>query len=253
MSVFAWIGALAIGLSLGLLGSGGSILTVPVLVYLVGQDPKVAIASALMIVGLISLFSVLPYWRKGLISWRTLLLFAPPGMAGAVAGAWAAHFVSAQLQMLVFAGLMLAAAWLMWRPLKLDDNAPHTPRAWWKIVIDGFVVGVVTGMVGVGGGFLIIPALMLLGGLPVRLAVGTSLVIITLNAFSSFLTYLHVLESLNLSVDWTVIGGISAVGIAGGWLGHHISHRLDQALLRRIFALFLLFMGAFIIYKNGSF
>ncbi|WP_294949378.1 sulfite exporter TauE/SafE family protein [Sulfurivirga sp.] len=253
MSLFAWAGALAIGLSLGLLGSGGSILTVPVLVYLVGQDPKVAIAGSLMIVGLISAFSALPYWRKGLISWRTLAWFAPPGMAGAVAGAWAAHFVSAQVQMLIFAALMLSAAWLMWKPLKLDDEAPHEPRAWWKIIIDGFVVGAVTGMVGVGGGFLIIPALVLLGGLPMRLAVGTSLVIIALKSFAGFVEYLHVLKSLKLSVDWTVIWLISAVGIAGGWLGHHLSHRLDQAHLRRIFAVFLLFMGAFIIYRNWPF
>lgn len=252
MSVFAWIGALAIGLSLGLLGSGGSILTVPVLVYLVGQDPKVAIAGSLMIVGLIALFSAVPYAKKGLVSWRTLAWFAPPGMAGAVAGAWAAHFVSAQLQMLIFAGLMLSAAWLMWKPLKLDD-APHEPRAWWKIIIDGFIVGAVTGMVGVGGGFLIIPALVLLGGLPMRLAVGTSLVIIALKSFAGFVEYLNVLKSLHLAVDWQVIWLMSAMGIAGGWLGHHISHKMNQTTLRRVFAVFLVLMGLFIIYKNWPF
>jgi len=122
-----------------------------------------------------------------------------------------------------------------------------------KIIIDGFVVGAITGMVGVGGGFLIIPALVLLGGLPMRLAVGTSLVIIALKSFAGFWEYLHVLDSLHLAVDWTVIWLIAAIGIAGGWLGHHISHRMDQATLRRVFAVFLVFMGAFIIYKNWPF
>lgn len=249
--LLAWIGALVIGITLGLLGSGGSILTVPVLTYLVGQETKVAIAGSLMIVGIISVFSAIPYARQKLVKWRTVVLFGVPGMVGASAGAWAAHFVSDAMQMLIFAALMLVAAFLMFRPVKLDDeNQEHAERAMYKIAIDGFVVGAITGLVGVGGGFLIIPALVLLGGLSMRLAVGTSLIIIAVKSFAGFVSYLPVLESLNLSIDWSVIWIFSAIGIVGGWLGHQISSKVNQEQLKKGFAVFLVLMGAFILYKN---
>lgn len=248
--ILAWIGALFIGLSLGLLGSGGSILTVPVLVYVVGQDPKIAIAGSLMIVGIISVFSALPYARQGLVKWRTVFIFGIPGMLGAFLGAWGAHYVSNAIQMLIFAALLLSAAYLMFRPVKLDAETPTQERAIYKIALDGLAVGAVTGLVGVGGGFLIIPALVLLGGLSMRLAVGTSLVIIAAKSFVGFYEYLHVLESLSLSIDWHIIGIFSAIGVVGGWLGHRVSNHVDQALLKRIFAFFLVIMGAYILYKN---
>ncbi len=151
--ILAWIGALLIGVSLGLLGSGGSILTVPVLIYLVGQDPKVAIAGSLMIVGIISVFSALPYARQGLVKWRTVVVFGLPGMLGAYLGAYGAHYVSDAVQMLIFSALLLIAAYLMFRPVKLEDDTPTQERAVYKIAIDGLLVGGVTGLVGVGGGF----------------------------------------------------------------------------------------------------
>lgn len=249
--IIAWIGALFIGLSLGLLGSGGSILTVPVLVYLVGQDPKVAIAGSLMIVGIISTFSAIPYARQALIKWRTVVVFGVPGMVGALIGAWGAHFVSNATQMLVFSALMLMAAYLMFRPVKLKEaDQEHEERGVYKIALDGLVVGAVTGLVGVGGGFLIIPALVLLGGLSMRLAVGTSLVIIAIKSYVGFYGYLHVLDSLALTVDWDIIVIFSAIGVIGGWLGHRLSSRVDQQTLKKGFALFLILMGAFILYEN---
>ena len=248
--ILAWIGALFIGLTLGLLGSGGSILTVPVLTYLVGQETKVAIAGSLMIVGIISIFSAIPYARQGLVKWRTVVIFGVPGMAGAVFGAWSAHFVSDALQMLIFSVLLLAASYLMFKPVKLDSETELEERAMYKIALDGFIVGAVTGLVGVGGGFLIIPALVLLGGLSMRLAVGTSLVIIAVKSFAGFAEYLHVLQELQLSVDWEIIGMFSVIGIVGGWLGHKISSRINQEQLKRGFAIFLVLMGAFILYKN---
>lgn len=249
--MLAWIGALFIGVTLGLLGSGGSILTVPVLTYLVGQETKLAIAGSLIIVGIISVFSAIPYARQKLVKWRTVLLFGIPGMAGAVAGAWAAHFVSDAVQMLIFASLLLVASWLMFKPVKLDESeSEHQERAMSKIALDGFVVGSVTGLVGVGGGFLIIPALVLLGGLSMRLAVGTSLVIIAIKSFAGFIGYLPVLESLGLSIDWFIIGMFSVIGVIGGWIGHKISSRINQAQLKKGFAVFLILMGAFILYKN---
>jgi len=247
----AWLGALSIGLSLGLLGSGGSILTVPVLIYLVGQDPKVAIAGSLLIVGIISLSSALPYAMQKQIRWRTAVLFGGPGMLGAALGAWGAHYVSSTLQMLVFAALLLSAAYLMFRPVKLDEtDCPTSERAFYKIALDGLVVGAITGLVGVGGGFLIIPALVLLGGLPMRLAVGTSLVIIAAKSFVGFAAYLKVLEAQSLSIDWHIILLFSIIGVIGGWLGHKASSMVNQALLKQVFAVFLVLMGAFILWKN---
>lgn len=249
--VLAWIGALFIGITLGLLGSGGSILTVPVLTYLVGQETKVAIAGSLMIVGIISLFSVIPYARQKLVKWRTVVLFGIPGMVGAVVGAWAAHFVSDAMQMLIFSVLLLMASYLMFKPMKLKDaDHEHAERGMSKIMLDGFIVGAVTGLVGVGGGFLIIPALVILGGLSMRLAVGTSLVIITIKSFAGFIGYLDVLDAMQLSVDWNIIFIFSLIGVVGGWLGHKISSKVNQAQLKKGFAVFLVLMGAFILYEN---
>lgn len=246
--ILAWAGALLIGLSLGLLGSGGSILTVPVLVYLVGQDPKVAMAGSLMIVGVISVISAIPYARQKTIDWRMAAWFGLPGLVGAVFGAWLAHFIDGVIQMLIFAVLMLTAAYLMFKPV--DLTAKPKQRADYKVVSDGLVVGAITGLVGVGGGFLIIPALVLLGGLSMRLAVGTSLIIIALKSFAGFAVYLDVLAAQNLALDWSIIIKFTLIGILGGWLGHKVSHKFDQQLLRRIFASFLLLMGVFILYQK---
>lgn len=249
MVIWAWLGAILTGLSLGLLGSGGSILTVPMLVYLVGQDEKVAFAGSLAIVGLISLVSAFAYARKDMVDWRSAMFFGLPGMVGAVFGAYMARYIPSWMQMLLFAALLLVAAWLMFRSINLDD-APSEPRAFWKVGLDGLIVGALTGLVGVGGGFLIIPALVLLGGLSMNVAVGTSLVIIAMNSASGFWEYLHVLDDLNLSLDWSLIGLFSLLGIAGAQLGQRLNSRLPQVLLRRLFAVFLLFMGAFIAWRN---
>ncbi len=246
--ISAWIGALFIGLSLGLLGSGGSILTVPVLIYLVGQDPKVAIAGSLLIVGIISIFSAIPYARQKSIDWRTVSIFGIPGMIGAIIGAWGANFVSDSMQMLIFSVLLLSASYLMFRPIDLEGN--HQQRATYKIAIDGLLVGAVTGLVGVGGGFLIIPALVLIGGLSMRIAIGTSLVIIALKSFAGFLGYLQVLHTLQLQIDWQIILAFSLIGIIGGWMGSKISNRVNQQLLKKVFASFLIIMGTFILYQN---
>lgn len=247
--ILAWLGAILIGVSLGLLGSGGSILTVPVLVYLVGQDEKVAFAGSLAIVGVISLVSALAYARRGQIDWRSVVWFGLPGMVGAVLGAYAARWVPGWVQMLVFAAMMLVAAVLMLRPMSLSEEA-RTPRPFWKIGTDGLLVGALTGLVGVGGGFLIIPALVLLGGLSMSLAVGTSLMIIAMKSASGFWEYLHVLDDLNLSLDWGLIGLFSLLGVAGGYLGQRLNDKLPQEVLRQVFAVFLLVMGAFIIWRN---
>jgi len=160
-SVLAWPGAVAIGVSLGLLGSGGSIITVPVLVYLLDQDEKLAIAGSLFIVGTIALVGSLQYIRLGMVDWRNVVIFGLPGMAGTWLGALLAPFVPGIVQLTIFALVMLLASYLMLRPVDLE-HADTLRRATWKIGIDGLVVGVLTGLVGVGGGFLIVMGVYIL-------------------------------------------------------------------------------------------
>jgi uncharacterized membrane protein YfcA len=246
--ILAWIGALLIGLSLGLLGSGGSILTVPTLMYLVGHETKLAIASSLLIVGIISVFSVIPYAKNKLVQWRTVIVFGLPSMLGAVIGAWSANFVNDAVQMLIFSALLLTASYLMFKPMDLKGE--HQEREMYKIALDGLIVGAITSLVGVGGGFLIIPALVLLGGLSMRLAIGTSLIIISIKSLTGFIAYLPVLDHLQLSIDWEVIGIFSLIGVIGGWIGGKLSHKINQEILKKVFGGFLIMMGAFILYKN---
>ena len=248
MTLPALVGALLIGLSLGLLGSGGSILTVPVLVYLLGEPPKQAIAESLLIVGGIALLGAVPYALRGLVDFRNVLFFGLPGMAGTYLGAWLSRFVSGQVQLLTFALVMLLAAYFMARPLPLKrQEGGRTP---WKIVLEGLFVGALTGVVGVGGGFLIVPALVLLGGLPMHLAVGTSLLIIAMKSFAGFYKYLHLLPALGLSVNYQVAGLFVLVGFLGSLLGGRVAVRLPQESLKRGFALFLVAMGVFIVAQN---
>src|SRR5690554_4512571 len=199
LSVLAWLGAMAIGVSLGLLGSGGSILTVPVLVYLVGQEEKLAIAGSLAIVGTIALAGSLPKLKNRQVEWRTILMFAPPGMLGTYLGASWAAWVSGLVQLALFAVVMLVAAWRMLKPevqtvaepaVVVDSPSAMAtatasrPEVVWKMAPAGFMVGIITGLAGVGGGFLIVPALVLLGGLSMRRAVATSLVIIAVQSYT---------------------------------------------------------------------
>ncbi|WP_347240896.1 sulfite exporter TauE/SafE family protein [Thermus sp.] len=245
----ALLGALLIGLSLGLLGSGGSILTVPVLVYLLGEPPKQAIAESLLIVGGIALLGAVPYALRGLVDFRNVLFFGLPGMAGTYLGAWLSHFVSGQVQLLTFALVMLLAAYSMARPPRLSHREGERRKPW-KIVLDGLAVGALTGFVGVGGGFLIVPALVLLGGLPMHLAVGTSLVIIAMKSFAGFYKYLHLLPALGLSVNWANAGLFILVGTLGSFLGGRVAVRLPHETLKRGFALFLVGMGLYIVVQS---
>lgn len=249
------IGALLIGLMLGLMGSGGSILTVPVLVYILGHDGKVAIAESLAIVGAIALATMFPYARSRLVNWRTVLFFGIPGMAGTYLGAWLSHFVAGPVQLTLFAVVMLVAAVIMLRrgSVSAIDNTQATsqqPKAFWLIGIEGVLVGIITGLVGVGGGFLIVPALVVFGKLPMRVAIGTSLAVIALKSFSGLFKYLDVLESIGATVDWWTVAVFVLIGIIGSVMGHAAATRLNQDLLRKSFAAFLVAMGLFVFVKE---
>lgn len=249
--LLALIGALVIGLSLGLLGSGGSILTVPILVYVVGQPEKIAIAGSLAIVGGIALAGALPRTFKRQVDWRSVVWFGLPGMVGTVFGAWLSQWLSGAMQLLLFAVVMLAAAFMMFRQSAASAvPAQLAPRRRAAIVLDGVGVGTVTGVVGIGGGFMIVPALVLLGGLRMQVAIGTSLWIIAANAFSGFVKHWLLLHRAGVALDWTLIFTFIGIGAAGTVIGMQIADRLPQALLKRVFAGFLVVMGVFIVYRT---
>lgn len=256
--MFAWPGALFIGLTLGMVGSGGSILTVPILVYLVGQEERVAIAGSLAIVGLISIFAAIPYARERLIDWRCVVMFGIPGMAGTYLGAAMSAFVPGIVQLAAFAVVMLMASWFMLRPQSsgqpavalaapgsgevVPDDEAH-PRSFLRIGAEGLSVGAVTGFVGVGGGFLIVPALALMGGLRMHVAVGTSLVIIAMKSAVGLVKYLEVLKHENLSLDYGVIAVFVALGVLGSLAGANLGNRISQERLKTIFGTLLVIMG----------
>jgi hypothetical protein len=248
----AWLGALLVGLVLGLLGSGGSILTVPVLVYLVGVPDKLAIAESLGIVTLISLVGAIPFAYRRLVSWRNVWLFGLPGMVGAYGGAYLSIYVPGPVQLAIFALVMLLAAVMMFRRPAAMSGPEDGQRESWKIMLDGLGVGALTGLVGVGGGFLIVPALVLLGGLPMHLAIGTSLLIIALKSISGFIKYVDVMHDAGFSIHWDLVLIFGAIGIVGSFIGGRIGAYVPQARLKRGFAVFLLLIGVVILWQNAA-
>lgn len=258
------IGAAIIGLTLGLLGSGGSSITVPVLVYLLDHSPKQSMAESMAIVGIICAIAAIPYGRAKLIDWYSVWYFGIPGMIGTFFGAWLGGLASDALQLVVFGIVLVAAAISMLGKSPEDRSAaPKLESSQkgnlvlhrspiWKITLEGIVVGIVTGFVGVGGGFLIVPALVIFGKLPMRKAIATSLVIIALKSVVGFFKWEHYLRSQNMSVDLTTIALFTAIGIAGSLVGQMVNARMNQRLLKIVFAVFLMLLGGWIVFNEGS-
>ena len=247
--LFAIIGALIIGASLGLFGSGGSILTVPVLMYLVDMPADLAIASSLLIVAGISLFGSISYIRRKSVSWKHLWVFGIPGMIGTYGGAWLGTLVDSRWQLLVFSLLMIVAAVFMWRS-KSPENGNTQTLNYTKVMFEGLTVGVITGFVGVGGGFLIVPALVLLAGLSMPVAIGTSLLIIVIKSVVGFFKYYAVMSSQNITFDWVVIGIMIVGGVLGSVFGAKLGRSIAKDKLQKGFAVFLVGMGLFVIIKS---
>jgi uncharacterized membrane protein YfcA len=238
------IGASLIGLSLGILGSGGAILTVPMLIYGLGYSEKVAIASALVIVGSISATTALIGIKQKKVNWTLVIYFGGPSMISAYLGASGSSYVSGSTQVMVLAVVMLAAAWGIFRSFKMGS-----PNELNRIltILQGIGVGLLTGFVGVGGGFLIIPALVLLGGVTMSHAIFTSLVVISINSGASFIKYQSILHENNQLLDWPTISIISIIGIVGSFIGQYYSMKLPQQKIKNAFAVFLTIMAIFIL------
>lgn len=234
------LGALLIGTSLGLLGSGGSILTVPILVFLLDHPEKVAIPESLAIVGAIAVVGALSSAAMQQIDWRKALQFGMPAVLGSYAGAWASQWAPGSVQLAAFAALLIPASFAM---LSARDLRSRTCRPA-CLGGAGLLVGACSGFTGVGGGFLAVPALILLGGLSLRRAAGTSLAVIAITSAVGLAKHLHLLEATGLSVDWSLITAFVGVGILASTAGQWLATRIPAAGLRRAFGVLLLCMTA---------
>jgi uncharacterized membrane protein YfcA len=263
LETIGYLASICIGISLGLIGGGGSILTVPVLVYLFKVNPVLATAYSLFIVGLSSLVGAFPKYKAGMIDLKTALIFGIPSIFSVfitrkilvpaipeqLFSIGHFEFTKALAIMLLFGVLMMAAAVSMIRDHKSDTQETQQPRQfnYPLILLEGIVVGVLTGLVGAGGGFLIIPALVLLSKLPMKQAVGTSLLIIAAKSLIGFTG--DVMASTN-QMDWFFLCSITALAVLGIYIGNLIAKKVDGAVLKKGFGWFVLAMGIYIIVKE---
>jgi uncharacterized protein len=266
LTIFGLLASTLIGISLGLIGGGGSILTVPVLVYLFNVDPVLATAYSLFIVGLSSLVGAFPKYKAGMIDLKTALVFGVPSIIAVfltrkvlvpaipatlfeIAGV---SVTKALAMMILFAVLMVAASVSMIRDKKKEEQATDEPRVfnYPMILLEGAVVGVLTGLVGAGGGFLIIPALVMLSKLPMKQAVGTSLLIIAAKSLIGFTG--DVMENA-AQMDWALLSIVTSLAVVGIFVGNQLSKKIDGAALKKGFGWFVLVMGIYIIIKELAF
>ncbi len=248
MSILFIIGLIlsaVIGLSLGLIGGGGSILTVPILVYLLGVGPHEAVGMSLAVVGATSILGSYMHWRRDNVDISTGLYFGVAGIIGALLGSPLTKLVSPQVLLLIFGLLMLVVAISMiWRRNHAIDASEHKPHLV-QGILAGLGVGILTGFLGVGGGFLIVPALVFFGGLPMKKAIGTSLFVIFLNCAAGL--FGHMSQS---TFDWQLTGIVMALAVAGAVVGTILSHRIAAQRLQSMFAVLVLGVAAFLVVKN---
>ncbi|MFD2696834.1 sulfite exporter TauE/SafE family protein [Mesonia sediminis] len=258
--MLGYAGALIIGLVLGLIGGGGSILTVPILVYALSLNPIFATAYSLFVVGITSLIGAIKNMSKGLVDFKTAIIFAIPAfIAVYLTRAFLIPALPDKLLeinnftltknlaiMLFFALIMLLASFSMIRNKKgeNDNNGPVSYN-YPLIVVEGIVVGAITGIVGAGGGFLIIPALVLFAKLPMKKAVATSLLIIAIKSLTGFLG-----DVQNLDINWPFLLTFSGLSIVGIFIGIWLNKFIDGKKLKKVFGWFVLLMGIYIIYKE---
>jgi uncharacterized membrane protein YfcA len=237
--------SLLVGVLLGLLGGGGSILTVPLLVYVLDVEPRTAIAMSLVVVGVTSASGAMLHARAGRVRWRTALVFGAGGMVGAFLGGRLNPLIPATTLLLLFAGVMVAAAVAMLRRKEAPLTTPPAPESpalpGVRVLAQGLAVGLLSGLVGAGGGFLIVPALALVG-LPTPVATATSLVVIALQCAAGFVGHLG-----HVQLPWALTGAVLGAAMTGSLVGGRLAGRVSPALLRRGFAVFVLATAAFLL------
>ena len=239
----------AIGLSLGLIGGGGSIITVPVLVYVLGVEVHDAVGMSLAVVGATSFIGFFLHYRRGAVQLKTGLIFGAAGVIGALLGSPLTRLLSPSALMLTFATLMLVIGILMLcrksRAVSNEVESAEQILSVWKALLAGLGVGVLTGFLGVGGGFLIVPALVMFGGLGMKDAIGTSLFVIFLNCVAGLVGH----ASQN-NFDWNLTALVTVLAVSGTIFGTLLSHRVAAGKLQKGFAVFVLAVAVFLITKN---
>ena len=242
-----------IGFSLGLLGGGGSILTVPILVYLIGQDVHAATGTSLAIVGASALLGALAHSRRGNVRMKSGLIFGLMSMIGAIPGVWLNRLVAGKVILILFGFLMIAVAISMLHKKIAHPEAKaarmpceaYTPKDWFRLLLMGLVVGFLTGFFGVGGGFLIVPALVLVGNFPTHQAVGTSLLVIAMASVSGFLGHLSF-----GAVDLGIVGLFVLGGLPGVLSGTALAGKMPERKLAKSFGWFIILVALYLIYEN---
>ena len=253
MTAIGGILAFAVGFVLGLLGGGGSVLTVPILIYALHVPVKPAIATSLCVVGLVAFIGFLTHARQGTVAKRVAFIFGPFAVASAYAGARVARHVSGEVQLVVFALISLIGSVMMFRGTfrkgDVPEDAPYKrqidARTFLLLALEGTGVGFLTGLIGIGGGFLIVPALVLVAKLPMRLAVGTSLLVITMNALSGFAGYVGIVP-----IDWKLVGWFSGIAAIGSITGTLLSKRVPQRRLKQVFGVLLIGVSLYVLYRR---
>ena len=246
--------SVVIGILLGLLGGGGSILTVPVLVYLADLSAKSAIITSLIVVCITSAIAVISYARRRLVCWKTGITFGVAGMLGAFIGGRLSAYIPGPILLVLFASVMLLASVAMIRN-KTDNKTENNcgdnfcplnlPVS--AILFDGVLVGLVTGLIGVGGGFLLVPALTLLAGLPVQAAIGTSLFIIVLQSMAALAGHAN---HMDINPDLTAL--VTVCAVSGSFIGSSLSKVINNHYLKRGFGIFVFSLGSFLLYQELS-
>lgn len=234
--------SILIGLALGLLGGGGSILTVPVIHYVMGVDTHAAIASSLAVVGTTSVAALIPHARAGRVQWRTGAIFGTSAMLGAYMAGRVARYIPPAILMAAFGVMMFVTAVAMLRKKAPAAAAPHDRASLQLILVEGLVVGAVTGLVGAGGGFLVVPALVLLGGLPIAEAIGTSLMVIAMKSFAAFAG-----SAADVSLDPKIIISVAAMAVVGSLLGGWVAGKVPASRLQGLFGWFIVVMAVFVL------
>lgn len=235
-------GGLLIGGSLGLLGGGGTVLTLPLLLLL-GVEPKPAIALSLVVVAATAAVAAAGHARAGHVDWRAAALFGPTTAAGGYAGGRAAEWIAGEALLLLFTALMVAAAVAMLRARPAREQAPQRHPG--VLALQGALLGAVTGLVGAGGGFLFVPVFALLGGMTMQRAVGTSLAVLTLNALAALAGHLG-----HVAIRPELAAPLTAASVTGAWAGALLAGRAPEALLRRVFGILVLLVAAWMLARS---
>jgi len=235
-----------IGITLGLLGGGGAILSVPILVYILHVPVKSAVPTSLVVVGLTSLVGVLRHHRAGNVNARAALAFGPAAALGSLVGSRLALLLDGRLQLAIFAVVLLVAAFRMLQAVHVEEAAGPPPAKPLPILMAiGASVGLLTALVGVGGGFLYVPALTLLAGLDMKHAVGTSLALITISCAAGLAGYMG-----QVHLDWTLIAIFTGLAFVGVGIGSALVSKVDATRLRHGFAILMLVMGVLVLVRR---